>query len=518
MPNTYAITLVESLVKQGITDFCIAPGSRSTPLTLAVAAHPSALSHTHFDERGLGFYALGLAKVWQKPVAIIVTSGTAVANLFPAVIEAHYSHIPLLILSADRPVELLDTGANQAIDQTHFFGRYVRWFFSLHAEVQAPEVVHSTASQAIQACMGIPKGPVHLNVAFRDPLFPTQTINSSVEGTVTVLPRLTLSEQDVAMLAQHMHNQKGILIVGELHTKQERQAIAALANHLKWPVFADITATISSAFVVEYLEEFIQQPLDHTLIVQLGGRLNSSKLLHWISTQKTPYIQIKAHLLREDPLHQVTCRVSCDTAWVCHQLIEKVPSKKWKNCQINRPIDPALHQLSEAFVADFFKENISTDTPVFCSNSLPIRRLNTFGRRAQDPFLVLANRGASGIDGIIASAIGAAQALQRRTLLWIGDLSALHDLNSLALLSRLKHPMLILVSNNNGGGIFETLPVVSSPHFNTYFKTPHGFTFEYAALQFNVAYTKVDSIKAFEEAFRLSSQRQAHHLIELYCH
>ena len=180
--------------------------------------------------------------------------------------------------------------------------------------------------------------------------------------------------------------------------------------------------------------------------------------------------------------------------------------------EIYRPIHPDLHRLSEIFLADFFKQHLSPEILLFCSNSLPIRRLNAFGKRALNPYKVLANRGASGIDGIIATAVGAAQASQKKTIIWIGDLAALHDLNSLALVSSLKHQFIMVITNNNGGGIFSTLPVAQSTHFDTYFKTPHGLDFEYAAKQFHINYSKIEFKEDWEPLFN-QALNQGHHCI-----
>ena len=250
----WANLLIEELIRNGVDYFCVSPGSRSSPLTLAVANHKNAHAHVHFDERGSAFHALGYVSATRKPCAIITTSGTAAANLFPAIIEASKKKIPLIVMTADRPPELRFTGAHQTIDQTKIYGEYVRWYFDLPCPTPdiPPEFILTTVDQAVSRAKGNPGGPVHLNCMFREPLAPikktfrvstyTQSIKAWQTGnsiyTKYVLPKLDLEQSDINHISSAIGKiRSGIIIAGKLSTREEQKAILKISERLNWPIF-----------------------------------------------------------------------------------------------------------------------------------------------------------------------------------------------------------------------------------------------------------------------------------------
>ncbi|MEI6805806.1 MAG: thiamine pyrophosphate-binding protein [Myxococcaceae bacterium] len=290
--------LIDQLINLGCDFFCIAPGSRSTPLVTAVAKHPKAKSIIAHDERSLGFFALGYAKATQKPVAIIVTSGTAVANLFPAVVEASLDHVPLIILSADRPTELRGTGANQSIDQIKIFGSYVRYFFDLAPDMPAEFVLNQVREAFLKSTYPLP-GPVQLNCQFREP-FPLSS------------PPFEKGE---------IRSKNGIVVVGAMKTRAKQQAALKIIEHLGWPAICDVTSGL----------RFLKHPqLNHSrnfenlktdCVLQLGGRLILKPFLQWLESRRgQEHIYVDDYLENHDPGLTVTQRVQCDLEWLLENL------------------------------------------------------------------------------------------------------------------------------------------------------------------------------------------------------
>ncbi len=306
-PNINALwagLLVEELLRNGVDAFVISPGSRSTPLTVAAASEARAKKFVHFDERGAGYFALGYARAQRRPVALICTSGTAVANYYPAIVEAAMAQVPLIVLTADRPPELLDTGANQAIDQTRFFGAYARWSAALPCPeaTVAPEVVLTTVDQAVFRATHGQAGPVHINCSFREPLAPVKSdevfgaylksLNTWMAGTA---PYTTHADSEVKLsadaqrdLLKKLHQaERGLLVVGQLTSPPEVGAVLKLAKALRWPVFADIASGLrmddTAGVVVHWLDlalasKHAPEVLRPDIVLQVGGAVTSKRL------------------------------------------------------------------------------------------------------------------------------------------------------------------------------------------------------------------------------------------------
>lgn len=551
----WSYLMVEELIRHGVDYFCIAPGSRSSPLAVSIADHPKAKLITHFDERGLAFHALGYSSATGKPGVILTTSGTAVANLFPAIVEASKKKVPLIILTADRPVELRQTGAHQTINQVNIFGEYVRFFFDLPAptfDIQ-PNFVLTTVDQAMARSKGELKGPVHLNCQFREPLTPLKTQHipksylqkilawehSSEPFTLYTQSSIQSVATEFKTVAEKINAIKnGLMVVGKLANEKERETVLKLSEKLNWPIFADGVSGLrlgnSHKNVIHYfdqvlLSEKIKSRFKVDGILHFGGRITSKRFYEFLNAQNLKdYIMVLNHPLRNDPFHNVTVRVQDSAGHFCTEILKQVESRKSNailpmlrsfNQNIHRLIDQTLIQdkrLSEVFVARTITRLIPKQHNLFLSNSLPIREIDMYGSTEGENGTIGSNRGASGIDGIIASAIGFANGTGKPTTLLIGDLAFLHDLNSLAMLNQTKAPVHIVVLNNQGGGIFNFLPVTHEKNiFERIFALSHHLTFENAAKMFNLTYENPDTKKSFESVYQTGCRSKTSSLIEI---
>ncbi len=476
-----ALWIIDQLVAQGVTQFCIAPGSRSAPLALAAKEHPKANIVVHFDERGLGFYALGIAKASKSPSAVITTSGTAVANLYPAAIEAHHSKIPLILLTADRPHELRSCGANQSIDQVDLFGKLLRTHADLHSHLDE-KTTRSIVAHHVFLSLQNPPGPVHLNCPFQEPFHLFPSLLSPGRPISFVLP--TLSTRPIETEAK-----RGVILLGPI---DDPTPVLQLAKRLQWPVFADLLSQARSFPSEEQIRHFdflLKQPLEPDLIIHFGDRFISKDILKW--ADKTPAIHVSPFPSLQDPERRLFTRVQSDIKPFCDSFQGNTDPNwlpAWQ--RLDQEIDATI---TASFQKDFSEAHaifsLPANRPIFFGNSMPIRHADRFFFPNRAP-LLFANRGASGIDGNIATMSGIAEALKTPLLGFIGDQAALHDLNSLPLIK--KHQILLIISNNFGGAIFDYLPVAKSPHLNELFTASHPWSFEKAADMFEIPYVKME--------------------------
>ncbi len=556
--DLWSSLLIEELLRHGIEYFCISPGSRSGPLAVAVARNKRAKSFRHYDERGLAFHALGYISATSKPAVVISTSGTAVANFFPAVIEASKKKLPLIVLTADRPPELRKTGADQTIEQPGIFGEYVRWHYDLpcpdlHIK---PEFVLTTVDQAVFRANGELRGPVHLNCMFREPLSPVSTgedFSKYLEGlkswqqtnrvyTHYVHSQKFVSANELKRLAETLNEIKnGLMVIGKLSAQEnraEQEAVLQLSEKLGWPIFADITSGLRlGCSHPNVIQSFDQILLSHKFrstvkidyVLHLGGRMTSQRFYQWIEEKRPKhYVLVLNHPLRNDPWHNVATRFQCGVQSFCENILPFLKTKK-PAVQIlslrsfSRRIQAALDQflekknlLSEPLVVRLISQYIPKGSGLFLSNSMPIRDMDMYAACKGEAVLIGANRGASGIDGVMASACGFAVGLDKPVTLLIGDIAFLHDLNSLHMLRRFTKPMVIVVLNNDGGAIFSFLPIAQFPDvFEQYFGTPHGLSFEAAAKLFGLNYSSPKSTTEFISHYQKAFQENKSTVIEV---
>ncbi len=557
----WADLMVEELLRSGVGLFCVAPGSRSTPLVTAIAANEEARGRVllHFDERGTAFAALGYARATGRPAAWVTTSGTAVANGLPAVVEASADAVPLLLLTADRPPELRQTGANQTIDQPDIFGGYTRWRFDLPApdpEVD-PAMVLTTVDQAVHRARRPPGGPVHLNLMFREPLAPdsdhrdygeylsglTPWLGGSDPYTRYAATRPAVDPAEVQALWHELRPaRRGLLLAGHLDSPEEGEAVLRLADALGWPLLPDVTSHLrlgagdrkGTAPYYDLLlagEEFHR---DHRpeAVLHVGGRLVSKRLQQLVEqTRPNPYAVVRPDPSRLDPGHRVTRSIESDITAFCDALTktaERSPGAAdtawlsgWREAsrEAGRSLEGLLPETGppgEPHVARMVTRHIPEGTGLLLASSMPVRDVDGYGAPDGPQVFVASNRGASGIDGTVATAAGLVRGLGRPVTLLLGDLALLYDLNSLAMLRGLPAPVVVVAVNNDGGGIFSFLPIASHRDvFETYFGTPHGLGFESAAAMFGLHYAQPSTTEECLEEYRTAHGRSGPTLIEV---
>ncbi|MFI6478450.1 2-succinyl-5-enolpyruvyl-6-hydroxy-3-cyclohexene-1-carboxylic-acid synthase [Nonomuraea sp. NPDC050663] len=514
-----AAVLIDELVRCGLTDVVLAPGSRSAPLALASHAESRVRLHVRLDERSASFLALGLARRAERPVVLICSSGTAVANFHPAVVEASESGVPLLVLTADRPPELRGTGANQTIDQIKLYGSAVRWFAEVGVPEERPGQVaywRSLACRAWQRALGPhDPGPVHLNLPFREPLIPDgdSTWCESLDGDSQGGPwiRARVAPPPVAL---HLPpTRRGVLVVGDGAANVRRYVAAA--GMAGWPVLSEPNGNgrygdhaISTYHYLLGTPEFAEAHRPE-VVVTLGRPGLSRPLMSWLkraSSDGAEHIVVATDLTRwPDPTRSATQVAQAVEIPVAAGDDEWLNSWRRADLAVRGAIDGMLDVsgLSEPRLARDLVEALPNGSLLFTASSMPIRDLDQ-AMRARRGIRVLANRGASGIDGIVSTAIGAALAHNGPSFALLGDLSFLHDQNGLILGDREPRPDLCLVVvNNNGGGIFSLLPQAAlRDPFERIFGTPHGVDFGYVAASTGTPYTLVTDESELVKALR----------------
>ncbi|WP_421192140.1 2-succinyl-5-enolpyruvyl-6-hydroxy-3-cyclohexene-1-carboxylic-acid synthase [Aeromonas jandaei] len=526
--HVWSSLLLEELFRLGVRDLVLAPGSRSAPLTMAAAAHQGFRRHLHFDERGLGFMALGLAKGSNRPVAVIMTSGTAVANLWPAVAEAQLTGVQLIILSADRPHELIDNGANQAIDQQGIFGRYPVYQQNLPSPTPTipAAFVLSSIDQALARQALIP-GVVHFNCMYPEPLYPGEHYQDFSDylaplgdwlSSQTPWSPWQQSEPTCPPQAEweNFRQKRGIVVAGRITDPQQAEAAAELAERLGWPLLADIQSqlrfdrrnlieldlALNNAAVAAELSRA-------EVLLQFGARLVSKRLGQFIKQQAWhDYWLVDPQPARLDPDYRLRNRLLCSAGAFASAHPVTASKAPWHRLPtllqpVGQAIAAACDRFSELGVCH--RINSLIEGQLFVGNSMPARLMDMLGETGKGPSRVMTNRGASGIDGLIATAYGFAQSSNQPTTLLIGDLSALHDLNSLALLSKASQPLVVILLNNDGGSIFRMLPVPTEGELlESYYRLPHGLGFEHAAAMFGLTYRAPTTLAGFEQEYGLA--------------
>ncbi|RMH60830.1 MAG: 2-succinyl-5-enolpyruvyl-6-hydroxy-3-cyclohexene-1-carboxylic-acid synthase [Calditrichaeota bacterium] len=542
--HLWAAVCVEECVRQGITAFCIAPGSRSTPLTTAAARHPSADVRILIDERGAAFHALGYARASGRPAVLICSSGTAAANFYPAVIEASQENVPMLIFSADRPPELRDTGANQTIDQVGLFGGYAREFYDIPPPSESVPLrwLLRTLAQGIHRSREPHRGgPVHFNFMFREPLAPTV---EPIAGAIQKEARAYFSRQRPALetpypiqilpdaILDEIGNLQDVCIIaGRLSSKKEAQAVRRLADHLGAPLITDITSGLrldKSERVLPYADLMLLHPdfrsfLHSRPILHFGGQWVSKRLLQTLETHEGPYYNLTPFDRVTDPAMQQTTRIVTDVTAACDQLMAHIPSGSSGLPENIVRLHAQIHTLwSEYRTADdpldelYIARTLArhAENALFIASSMPIRDMDMAAEAGRGYLPVGANRGASGIDGTIASALGFSRGLEKPLTLLIGDLAFLHDMNSLMQLKAHNRPVTIVLVNNHGGAIFHHLPIAGFDDLLVpWFTTPHEYDFEATARQFGLDYQRIESPVSLEKALKQKADR--HRLLEV---
>lgn len=530
--------ILETLTRHGVKHVCIAPGSRSTPLTLEAVrlqSQQKVQCHTHFDERGLGFLALGLAKSSQSPVAIIVTSGTAVANLYPAVIEARQSAVNLIVISADRPAELLECGANQAILQENMFGVYPVATLNLPKPQQdyAAKWLISTIEQACYQ-QAEQNGVIHINAPFAEPLYDADVEYIDTHPWLAPIQRWLSQHQpwikhqtpqQEVMVHEHWDSwrtKRGVLVVGKL-PQGHGMGIKAWAETMGWVMLTDIQSGVEPN--LPYADIWLanktvrEKLLQADLVIQLGSRFVSKRINQFLQDFQGEYWVVDESDSRVDPYHHTQTRfIAKAHHWLrAHPplrqkpwLLEPLALSNFCATFIEQQVGGGLN---EASLAHHIGRLLPKNCALFLGNSLFVRLVDAL-TKLPETYPVYTNRGASGIDGLIATIAGVGIGSNQPVAAVIGDTSALHDLNSLALLRKVTQPTVLFVVNNNGGAIFDMLPVGADVK-NAYYRMPHHLDFSEAAAMFELKYARPYTWADLGQALKLAYARKETTIIEI---
>jgi 2-succinyl-5-enolpyruvyl-6-hydroxy-3-cyclohexene-1-carboxylate synthase len=535
----WCAVMVDALIKAGVNHFFVAPGSRSTPLVSALAHNQNAKVFIGIDERCLSFMALGYGKAAGKPGVVVVTSGTAVANLYPAVTESFLSEVPMLLLTADRPYELRDCGANQTMFQANIFGNHINKSFDLAppSPIVSLDVSLATFAQAYRAAMGPKKGPVHINLQFREPV-----ANQPHPGEphfdldASLLPT---PESEHVILATRLSQlpkifscQKGLLVVGEMSPSKVLDHIIALSEKLKWPIYADVTSNLRLSTHKNILHHFDLALLNKEFaslcavdaVIKFGGRIVSKRFWSWLDQKPNlQLLSMSESPQRIDPSGRFLHLHVPDLATSLQDIHQKaVAQEAWFDPtmyqSLTRRIDNFLEQnrTNEGYYAARLVASICEPVNLFVSSSMPIRDVDQLAKPTAIPISMYANRGASGIDGVMSSATGVAIANNKPTILLIGDVAFLHDTNGLMLLRQSSVPMLVVVFNNGGGGIFHFLPIAAEPEVITpYLDTPHDVSISSLCQAHTIHHERVVDPISFDDAMKGFIKNRTTRVIEV---
>ncbi|WP_318377900.1 2-succinyl-5-enolpyruvyl-6-hydroxy-3-cyclohexene-1-carboxylic-acid synthase [Enterobacter sp.] len=526
----WAEVILEALSRHGVSHICIAPGSRSTPLTLAAAENRAFVHHTHFDERGLGHLALGLAKVSQAPVAVIVTSGTAVANLYPALIEAGLTGEKLILLTADRPPELIDCGANQAIRQPGMFASHPSQTLSLPRPTQ--DIPARWLVSTLDNMLGsLHSGAVHINCPFAEPLYGElddtglswqQTLGDWWQSDKPWLRESSRLMSETQRDWFFWRQKRGVIVAGRM-SADEGKRVAEWAQTLGWPLIGDVLSQTGQPLPCADLwlgnARTVTELAQAQIVIQLGSSLTGKRLLQWQATCEPEEYWLVDNLQgRLDPAHHRGRRlVSTVADWLEQHPAQ--PRQPWCTAipdvsqQAWQAVAAMRETFGEAQLAHRLAEYLPEQGQLFLGNSLVVRLVDALGQLPAG-YPVYSNRGASGIDGLLSTAAGVQRASAKPTLAIVGDLSALYDLNALALLRQVPASFVLIVVNNNGGQIFSLLPTPQSER-ERFYQMPQNVHFDHAAAMFGLAYHRPEDWQALEEALAGAWHTTQATLIEL---
>jgi len=535
--SVWASIMVETLKRLGLTTAVICPGSRSTPLAIAFAQADGVDAIPVLDERSASFFALGIARQSGLPVAIVCTSGTAGANFYPAVIEAKESRVPLLVLTADRPPELRDCHSGQTIDQLKLFGTYPNWY----AELALPSLgmgtlnyLRQTVIHAWERSLYPVPGVVHLNIPFRDPLAPVPdgTSSESLErqfhpeeffaGIVTRSPTPLLPCSPAPLLQEWQQSNQGIIIAGLAQPQEAREycgAIAHLSKTLKFPVlaeglsplrnYADLNPYLISTYDLILRNHELAQQLTPEVVIQLGELPTSKELRTWLDSTQPGRWVIDPCDHNLDPLHGKTTHLRLTVeqlAQICSVEPKSLTSYLHLWCtaeaKVRLAVDETMvtmNQMFEGKAAWLLSQILPSGTPLFIANSMPVRDVEFFWKPSNSSVRSFFNRGANGIDGNLSTALGMAHRHQSGVML-TGDLALLHDTNGFLIRNKFKGHLTIVLINNNGGGIFEMLPISKfEPPFEEFFATPQDIDFAQLCTTYNVEHELITSWEQLQQ-------------------
>ncbi len=553
-------TFANELYSLGVTYIALSPGSRNTPLTFAFANNKKFKTYINVDERSSGFFALGLAKASGTPVAVVCTSGTAAAELYPAIVEAFQQRVPLIICTADRPPELLNRGANQTINQKNMYSNHIRFF----KDVGLPQTdkinltkLKEITREAVSTAIFVSRGPVHLNFPFRKPFEPlafTDAVDKSLldfdKSSSNIILKKNVSgfypkkkKYFNTILNYLVKNEKGLIIIGpDNYDRKFLINCQKLSRKLKYPILADGTSQIRfgshkagniitnfDAFLRS--EKFTKENIPD-IILQFGRTITSKALDNFLGKINPPRFIINEYGDWFDPSNKATAAYACKPYLFCEIMNKKISSirvkresDKWlftfKQAEItaNKVKEDIIDKSkfpNECRVINEVLESIPDDCRIMLSNSMPVRDFDYFASHSQKKIVLFNNRGASGIDGITSTALGIAEAEKKPTILITGDLAFYYDLNGLLAAKKYNIPLVVILLNNNGGGIFGILPISDYGEiFKKYFIVPHDLDFKYFVKAYNGNYINVKSWNGFRKSLVSAFKKSNFSVLEI---
>lgn len=530
-------------MQNGVQDIVISPGSRSTPLAYAFASTKNLNIYRQVDERSAAFFALGIAKAKGQPVVLLCTSGTAAANYYPAIVEAKYARVPLIVITADRPHELREVGAPQAINQINLYGEHVKWA----AEFPIPDEAKQTlpyierhVARGVSIAKTAPYGPVHFNVPFREPLLiefsselPNQTFKSAFVGDISP------SKEAIQLLSSVIsETEKGFVIIGELALGTDLQHMWSFVRKLQWPILVESLSNMRTN-IPEDCQQYIISTYDALLknqsfknkvvpdtVIRFGAQ-PVSKFLSIFLTETMPKNFI---VVDEDPMFRDSTAVSTHFIhsslghWLndvqFNNSLESNYLNEWQKAEkiaTKHIKEYVQYETDEGAVVRKLLENLPTQSDIFVSSSMPIRDIDTFLTPTEKDIQIFANRGANGIDGVMSTALGFSQGRPNREMyLLIGDLAFLHDVNALIATRYQQCNITVIVLNNDGGGIFSYLSQSSvEQYYEELFGTPTALQFKDVANMYDMEYIQIDSYNELNIFFDKENEKPLR-LVEIF--
>jgi 2-succinyl-5-enolpyruvyl-6-hydroxy-3-cyclohexene-1-carboxylate synthase len=556
--------MMQEFARSGVAHACISPGSRSTAIVTGLLRSPAIRPWVILDERSAGFFALGMARETGCPVILACTSGTAAANYMPAVVEASLSKIPLIVITADRPPEARDCRSAQTIDQVRMFGSHARWSVDLATPVAGLDLdsyYRTIACRAFATAAEMPAGPVHLNIPMREPLI---DVNEEREA----LARISESESESKFAADESRSpytrvyparpaippdsigalagmirgcDRGLIVCGPAAPSPEAAcSIARLAGRLNWPVLADSLSGLRAGHhdrsrIVDAYDVLLRDPAfceanRPDAVIQFGDPPVSKSLGQFLASRpRRSHLMVAEPGTWPDPLQIASDVARAGTVELCDSIFESLDDAPKRSPWLDSWLAASARSRAalDAILADettMFEGKVVAElmrlAPDGCAvhtgNSMPVRNFDTFVGQSDRDTALFCNRGANGIDGVLATALGAAVARKAPTILVLGDLSLLHDIGALQIAARYPVHLLVIVINNDGGGIFSFLPQASlGDSFETFFATPHGLDFEDAAALGRARYARAGSWSEFNAAVGYALDHPGLHLLEI---
>lgn len=533
---------VKELADNGVKYACISPGSRNTPLTLAFSSNKDIKTHILVDERSNGFFALGLARASKTPVALVCTSGTAVAEFYPAIVEAFQQNIPLIVCTADRPPELQDCGANQTIHQNNIYKNHIFWFNNAGlpgVTKKKLEHIKSLAQKAFNESKAM--GPVHINFPFRKPLEPfifTDEVDEDLLGDLS----LNTTEEEIrenapfkeslidTIFEKLKQTPRCIILSGPDEPRDSfKCSLQHMASIFSLPILADGASELrygsqdkDNVFI--NFEGFLRskefsKKIEPGLILHFGRTMTSKGIEIFLENTSSEYYIINERGSLFDPFGKTTGVLAMEAEDFLNEIIKRAEAENFRRqdsewIKLFRTAELRAEELKSEvilkaqfpFEGRIFTETMSmmpNDSNIMISNSMPIRDLDYFAPKLNSSVTVFNNRGASGIDGITSTALGLSRASGKPTVMITGDLAFYYDLNGLLASKKYSIPLVVVLINNDGGGIFEMLPVAQCGEelFRDCFKTPHELDFSYFVKGYGGEFLDIKSWEEFQEAF-----------------